>query len=122
MRAARLEYDGHRCRTCRHDGSAWCLEVHHLTYDRIGHEDLADLITLCRQCHEAVTDIMRRRREVAIPELSATERPTPVAIPERVSAAVPTASGTERPTPAIVPDRALPSVANVCGAILRGKS
>jgi hypothetical protein len=26
-------------------------EVHHLTYDRLGHEDPADLIGLCRACH-----------------------------------------------------------------------
>jgi hypothetical protein len=30
---------------------AYRLEVHHLTYDRIGHEHPDDLIVLCPQCH-----------------------------------------------------------------------
>lgn len=62
-RQARLEIDGHRCQTCLHDGSQWRLEVHHKTYERLGNEDvLRDLITLCSQCHEAVTTVIRRRR------------------------------------------------------------
>jgi 5-methylcytosine-specific restriction endonuclease McrA len=38
------------------------LEVHHKTYKRFGNEDMNDLITLCRECHELVTSIERRRR------------------------------------------------------------
>jgi hypothetical protein len=30
------------------------LDVHHLTYDRLGHERLSDLVAHCRQCHEHV--------------------------------------------------------------------
>lgn len=41
---------GHRCERCRaRDG----LEVHHLTYERKGHELPEDLTVLCRRCHEA---------------------------------------------------------------------
>jgi len=29
------------------------LDVHHLLYDRLGHEKLSDLIVLCRLCHNA---------------------------------------------------------------------
>jgi 5-methylcytosine-specific restriction endonuclease McrA len=30
------------------------LEVHHLSYARLGREELSDLITLCHECHKAV--------------------------------------------------------------------
>jgi len=43
--------DGHRCTMC---GSSERLVVHHLTYDRIFEEDLADLVTLCDDCHQSV--------------------------------------------------------------------
>ena len=28
------------------------VEIHHKTYDRVGKEDLDDLVALCRDCHE----------------------------------------------------------------------
>lgn len=39
---------GHQCALCpnRHR-----LEVHHRTYDRIGHERPSDLVVLCWWCH-----------------------------------------------------------------------
>ena len=40
--------DGIRCVRCR---ATERLEVHHLTYVRVGHEDLDDLVTLCDECH-----------------------------------------------------------------------
>ena len=49
----RLEVDGHVCQVC---GSA-ATDVHHLTYDRFGHEDMGDLISLCRKCHEKAEEI-----------------------------------------------------------------
>lgn len=62
-RSARLEIDRHACQACLHDGTVWRLEVHHKTYDRLGCEDVEnDLITLCAQCHEAVTSVIRARR------------------------------------------------------------
>lgn len=30
------------------------LDVHHLTYDRFGREELDDLVLLCRDCHKEV--------------------------------------------------------------------
>lgn len=63
-RQERLGLDSHRCRTCHHDGSRYRLEVHHATYDRFGHEDVEnDLITLCSQCHDAITNVFRARRD-----------------------------------------------------------
>jgi len=54
-----LERDGHECRTCP---STSDLEVHHRTYERFGNEDLDDLVTLCHECHEAITSVFRNRR------------------------------------------------------------
>jgi len=36
---------------CQECGSKKRLEVHHLTYKRVGKELLSDLKTLCRKCH-----------------------------------------------------------------------
>ena len=44
-----LERDGHRCRLCNTYDN---LQVHHRTYQRRGNEDLDDLTTLCKSCHE----------------------------------------------------------------------
>lgn len=49
------------------------LEIHHLTYARIGHEDEADLVALCWGCHESTWKHrdesreawQRRQREIA---------------------------------------------------------
>lgn len=51
QRHARLRFDGFRCTGCSSDGSDSRLEVHHLTYERFGHERLTDLVTLCHVCH-----------------------------------------------------------------------
>lgn len=40
----------HRCEHCGATDSEW--NVHHLTYERRGFEDLSDLVLLCRKCHE----------------------------------------------------------------------
>lgn len=51
-RAKRFEIDGYQCVLC---GSAKNLECHHLSYDRLGHEDVRyDLLTLCRECHREI--------------------------------------------------------------------
>ena len=44
---------GHKCRICA-DTAA--LEVHHNTYERLGHERAADLVVLCRACHQLFHD------------------------------------------------------------------
>ncbi len=50
---ARLEMDGHVCQVC--GGAA--SDVHHLTYDRFGNEDMGDLVSLCRGCHKKAEDL-----------------------------------------------------------------
>lgn len=63
-RAERLAIDNSRCQTCHEDGTNYGLQVHHATYDRLFDEDVEnDLITLCTQCHDAITDTMRSRRD-----------------------------------------------------------
>ena len=43
-----LRLGRHECRICR---AKKTLDVHHRTYERLGHEDQADLVVLCRICH-----------------------------------------------------------------------
>ena len=51
-RSERLRLDGYKCAKC---GFTRALEVHHITYDRLFHEDVSrDLITLCKQCHNKI--------------------------------------------------------------------
>jgi 5-methylcytosine-specific restriction endonuclease McrA len=45
-----LERASWQCEQCL---SPVALEVHHLTYDRVGNEDLDDLQCLCHECHSA---------------------------------------------------------------------
>ena len=45
---SRLEFDGHTCQVCGKEA----VDVHHLTYDRFGRENMDDLVSLCRKCHE----------------------------------------------------------------------
>ena len=47
-RLAVLEADAYQCRMC---STATNLEVHHITYDNLGHELEQDLATLCNDCH-----------------------------------------------------------------------
>jgi 5-methylcytosine-specific restriction endonuclease McrA len=46
---------GNRCQRC---GERKGLQVHHLTYDRLGRESLSDLICLCKNCHK-IADVVR---------------------------------------------------------------
>jgi len=43
-----LQRANYRCEAC---GVPWGLQVHHKTYQRLGKEDLDDLVCLCRVCH-----------------------------------------------------------------------
>jgi hypothetical protein len=52
QRAAALEKSGGRCQWCEQEGTPEApLDVHHLTYERLGEERAEDLIALCRYCH-----------------------------------------------------------------------
>jgi len=43
---------GYRCQAC--SAKDQILDVHHNSYDRLGHEEPQDLIVLCRSCHTKV--------------------------------------------------------------------
>jgi 5-methylcytosine-specific restriction endonuclease McrA len=48
------------CAVC---GEPWTLrrgDLHHRSYDRLGHERFDDLVPLCRACHERVHRIFER--------------------------------------------------------------
>jgi hypothetical protein len=48
-RQRRLEFDKYKCCKCQ---TSHELEAHHLTYERLGDENVkTDLITLCDRCH-----------------------------------------------------------------------
>jgi len=40
-----------RCQRC---GTIAALQVHHTTYDNLGHEHVDDLIAVCRECHDVI--------------------------------------------------------------------
>lgn len=55
VRQARFEADGGMCVFCHTDLTApdAKFETHHVSYWRLGHEKLRDVITLCPACHKA---------------------------------------------------------------------
>ena len=48
VKIRKLNAVGHRCENCDERSS---LQVHHLTYARLGREIDEDLVVLCRMCH-----------------------------------------------------------------------
>lgn len=74
-RQAALRRDGHRCTGC---SATERLHVHHLTYERVGHERLTDLMTLCHVCHA--------REHGLTPDVGPIAGPTDAEITERVRA------------------------------------
>lgn len=52
VRMARYEADGHKCVLCKRELDEHSFQTHHMSYERLGHERLRDVITLCNECHE----------------------------------------------------------------------
>lgn len=52
--------DGNRCQEC---GSVTDLECHHITYKRLGAEEMSDLVTLCNLCHHNHHSDQRMERD-----------------------------------------------------------
>ena len=50
---SRLAFDGGKCQVCGKKAT----EVHHLTYDRLGHEELSDIVSLCKPCHKKAEEL-----------------------------------------------------------------
>ena len=52
---------GGRCTKCKRPDAP--LEVHHLTYDNLYHEEPADCVPLCRDCHREADGDRKRRAQ-----------------------------------------------------------
>ena len=52
LRKAVLKRDSYTCQSCQTSGIP--LEVHHITYIRLGNEDTSDLVSVCRDCHQSI--------------------------------------------------------------------
>ena len=65
-REDRIILDGYKCRMC---GSAKNLVVHHITYENAPNEDMFDLVTLCKTCHNELHkyDTMRKKASFSMP-------------------------------------------------------
>jgi 5-methylcytosine-specific restriction endonuclease McrA len=50
FRVTVLEFWDYKCVICYDQAN----DVHHRTYDRMGHENLTDCVCLCRDCHKLV--------------------------------------------------------------------
>lgn len=48
------ERSGGRCERCHHTMGS---QIHHVTYERFGHERLEDLLDLCGPCHEYLSGV-----------------------------------------------------------------
>jgi len=51
-RADALKRAGYKCQVCGAPQASKSLEVHHVTYDRLGTELPTDLRVLCKDCHK----------------------------------------------------------------------
>lgn len=49
---------GKYCKAC--GTSFGPIQLHHLTYDRLGRERLSDLVSLCAKCHREVEALYRK--------------------------------------------------------------
>lgn len=58
-RKKRIAVDNGKCAIC---GTPNHLQVHHISYDRKGEENVDyDLITLCRDCHQSVHEVINNK-------------------------------------------------------------
>ena len=64
LRTLVFRRDKHICQSC---GSKSSLNCHHITYDRLGAEELADLTTLCTTCHTALHKRLGYNRTMLYP-------------------------------------------------------
>lgn len=62
-RRQRIWVDEGRCTMCGRGSDSTKLQVHHLTYARLGHEDvMKDLATVCPECHRRLHRFYHRMR------------------------------------------------------------
>lgn len=56
--------DNYQCKSC---GSIVNLECHHIDYTYLGDEPLEHLVTLCRNCHQSVHNLLGYDRKTLYP-------------------------------------------------------
>lgn len=66
-RAQKLHEAGYVCQRCGISQHSSDLQVHHLTYDNLGHEPMSDLQVVCPECHE-YADAERVQEQTEIKE------------------------------------------------------
>lgn len=71
-RTAKLQQARWRCQKCPETEG---LQVHHLTYERLGHEDAEDLIVLCRACHWVADEIRKNPNSALAKKYYAPPKP-----------------------------------------------
>jgi 5-methylcytosine-specific restriction endonuclease McrA len=54
-----LDRDNYLCQACL---SAKATQVHHLTYSHVFNEPMFDLVSICKRCHDKITEMDRERR------------------------------------------------------------
>jgi hypothetical protein len=64
----RRTYRAERPWQCRSCGEKKRLDLHHLTYKRLGKEHLDDLTPLCRSCHQAKHGIVVDGKVIRLPD------------------------------------------------------
>ena len=58
-----MAIDGYKCVMCGRSASECVLQVHHVTYRNLGHEDvMRDLCTVCGSCHKKLHNYYDRER------------------------------------------------------------
>lgn len=57
-----LERDNYRCTATLKGCTGRATQVHHLTYDHAGNEPLFELVSICENCHNQITEADRSRR------------------------------------------------------------
>ena len=58
LRENTLDRDNHKCRIC---GKTIGLDVHHINGQNRFNESPADLMTLCRKCHDIIHEYWRQK-------------------------------------------------------------
>jgi len=58
------------CRVCKNPK----YQLHHVTYDRLGREHLADVIPLCRKCHKSLHGKLKWKRQAESDRRAAKKR------------------------------------------------
>lgn len=98
MRRLALDAAEERCQLCY---SPQRLQVHHRTYERLGHERMADLTVLCDSCHEAFHRTVRAKQGMQGVDLASVTDPQPATRPrgygERAQSLLDIARGVKPP-------------------------